>query len=194
MTHAAARRACHSLRPVHHDLEAGRDLRPSRPAAHTGRLRDAGLRVLRGHDHARRPACRPASGQETLGAIDTAVRPNAFAARSTRSRPARPSRGSTAAPTAACSSAPRGPSGSARTSRSSPPSRAPVRSSRPARDRHWPPPSTRADRRPVYPRTLRQHREARIMSGYSRSATAHPGYSPTGSPGSGKQQPRRVTP
>jgi 5'-phosphate synthase pdxT subunit len=59
---------------------------------HTGRLRDAGLRVLRGHDHARRPACRPASGQETLGAIDTAVRPNAFAARSTRSRPARPSR------------------------------------------------------------------------------------------------------
>lgn len=177
MTHAASCRACHPLRPVHHDLEAGRDLRPGRPSAHRSPpgCRSSGPA---GHDHARRPACRPASGQETLGAIDTVVRPNAFAARSTRSRPARPSQGSTAAPTAACSSAPRGPSGSARTPRSSLPSRAPVRSSRPARDRHWPPPSTRADRRPVYPRTLRQHREARIMSGHSRSATAHPGYSP----------------
>lgn len=192
MTHAASRRACHPLRPVHHDLEAGRDLRPGRPAAHTGRLRDAGLRVL--------------PGMIMLAGLSTRQRPG-NARRDRHGRPAERIRrqvdsfetGPSIAgarrrpPTAACSSAPRGPSGSARTPRSSPPSRAPVRSSRPARDRHWPPPSTRADRRPVYPRTLRQHREARIMSGHSRSATAHPGYSPTGSPGSGKQQPRRVT-
>jgi hypothetical protein len=193
MTHAASRRACHPLRPVHHDLEAGRDLRPGRPAAHTGRLRDAGLRVLPGMIMlAGRLVDPPAARKRSARSTRPSGRTHSPPGRLVRDRPVH-RRGSTAAPTAACSSAPRGPSGSARTPRSSPPSRAPVRSSRPARDRHWPPPSTRADRRPVYPRTLRQHREARIMSGHSRSATAHPGYSPTGSPGSGKQQPRRVT-
>jgi hypothetical protein len=185
MAPAAGGQFQHASEPVHCCVPRG-------PGARIAETRPGADQDDRTH----RRACRQGApqAQETLSAIDTAVRPNAFAARSTRPRPARPSQGSTAAPTAACSSPPRGPSGSARTPRSSPPSSAPVRSSRPARDRHWPPPSTRADRRPVHLRTLRQHREARIMSGHSRSATAHPGYSPTRSPGSGKQQPRRVTP
>jgi hypothetical protein len=177
MTHAASRRACHP-RGQSTSIWKLAEIFGLADPLHTGRLRDAGLQVLRGHDHAlvglsTRPAAR-----ETLGPIDTAVWPDAFAARSTRSRPARPSQGSTAAPTRGVFIRARGPSRSARTPRSSPPSHAPVRSSRSARDRHRPPPSTRADRRPVYPRTLRQHREARIMSGHSRSATAHPGIRP----------------
>lgn len=178
MTHAASRRACHSLPPVHHDLEAGRDLRPGRPAAHTGRLRDAGLRVLPGMIMlAGRLVDPPAARKRSARSTRPSGRTHSPPGRLVRDRPVH-RRARRRPPTAACSSAPRGQSGSARTPRSSPPSRAPVRSSRPARDRHWPPPSTRADRRPVYPRTLRQHREARIMSGHSRSATAHPGYSP----------------
>ena len=193
MTHAAARRACHPCGqsttiwklpeisgladPLHTRVASGVPAFGScagmiMPA---GRLADL------------------ASRQETLGAIDTAVRPNAFAARSTRSRPARPSQGTTAAPTVACSPAPRE---GERVSQDAEVLAAEPRTGKvvaPLRDRHWPPPSTRPDRRPVYPRTLRQHREASIISGHSRSATAHPGYSPTRSPGSGKQQPRRVT-
>ena len=84
----------------------------------------------------------PASGQQTLAAIDMTIRRNAFGRQVDSFESELSIAGSTAARTAACSSAPRGPSGWAGTPRPSPPSRAPVRSSRSGRDRRWPPPST----------------------------------------------------
>jgi pyridoxal 5'-phosphate synthase pdxT subunit len=58
MTPAASRRACHPCGQSTAIWKPTEIFGLADPL-HTGRLRDAGLRVLRGHDHARWPACRP---------------------------------------------------------------------------------------------------------------------------------------